>query len=326
MSWSRSDWDFFEDLFRCLKQIWVKRIQDDHVNNMKELREEQRIALADKKKSNNSELENKRNELQLEEEQFRSNIQNMEHSMRMQAKEEQRSDIENHELRKREIIEKHQETISNLNRSMSEAEKSMREQKFIHQTKCEEIDLKMKLKQGDLAKAVRNDILEEKYNSTVQHVKHIWALISKAVTVVHKSLSNDDKQTISTRNREILVTLVKNKMDNLEEASEKVSNFKGYDGMKGGANTNVVKQILNKIVDVRNSLNTFLSTFSELDKSITAFKAFKDRMNMLNYAVSKLRNIKLKKHADIEIRNMELILYEWKKDCESAQNSKSLLN
>ncbi|CAJ58494.1 Protein containing ALS2cr12 (ALS2CR12) signature [Caenorhabditis elegans] len=293
---------------------------------MKELREEQRIALADKKKSNNSELENKRNELQLEEEQFRSNIQNMEHSMRMQAKEEQRSDIENHELRKREIIEKHQETISNLNRSMSEAEKSMREQKFIHQTKCEEIDLKMKLKQGDLAKAVRNDILEEKYNSTVQHVKHIWALISKAVTVVHKSLSNDDKQTISTRNREILVTLVKNKMDNLEEASEKVSNFKGYDGMKGGANTNVVKQILNKIVDVRNSLNTFLSTFSELDKSITAFKAFKDRMNMLNYAVSKLRNIKLKKHADIEIRNMELILYEWKKDCESAQNSKSLLN
>lgn len=123
----------------------------------------------------------------------------------MQAKEEQRSDIEKHELTKREIIEQHQETISNLNRSMSEAEKSMREQKFIHQTKCEEIDLMMKLKQGDLAKALRNDILEEKYNSTVQHVKHIWALISKAVTVVHKSLSNDDKQTISTRNREVTV-------------------------------------------------------------------------------------------------------------------------
>ncbi|CAB07172.2 Protein containing ALS2cr12 (ALS2CR12) signature [Caenorhabditis elegans] len=304
----------------------MKRIQDDHVKHVRELREEHRIALANKKKSNNSELENKRNELQLEEEQLKRSIQNMEHDMRMQAKEEQRSDIEKHELTKREIIEQHQETISNLNRSMSEAEKSMREQKFIHQTKCEEIDLMMKLKQGDLAKALRNDILEEKYNSTVQHVKHIWTLISKAMTVIHKSLTNDDKQTISTRNREILVTLVKNKMDNLEEASEKVLNFKGYDGMKGGANTNVVKQILNKIVDVRNSLNTFLSTFSEMDKSLKAFKAFKDRMNMLNYAVSKLRNIKLQKHADIEIRNMELILNEWEKDCKFAHTSKSLMN
>ncbi|CAJ58495.1 Protein containing ALS2cr12 (ALS2CR12) signature [Caenorhabditis elegans] len=306
---AQAEKDRIEKIIRDL----ILTAEEEFKVGKEELRKEHQSVMRKIREFHKNALEMKRIDFKLAEGILSVAIDGIKEMMKID-KEEHRSEIKRHELTKREMVEKHQETILSEILLTSTFEEDMQEHELQHQLKLENIEKKSEIDKANFDKAVRADILENKFNRAVQRTKRAGCSLSDAMEILNESIGSlqdeDGEQTLTrARNRQIGITRVNHGLNDLSEAAENILRLHGLDVEEDSTNKEISTQILDDIGTARECLSQLVN--SDEETLLETFQMLSEKTSFLSsLAVDILLEIALQNHVVNAIEKSNLELFE----------------